>query len=85
MCRGEDRPVKRPSTPPYEYIRRAYGVDPKVGQRITVDGKPGTILRPLGDTHHLRVWFVGQGVGFAHPTWRVDYAPDERPPERTTQ
>jgi hypothetical protein len=64
----------------YEYIKRTYGVDPKVSQRITVDGRPGTITRPLGDTQYLRVRFDGMKHSVnAHPTWKVDYAPATQP------
>jgi len=62
----------------YKYVREAYGVDPNPGQRITMDGKPGTIVRPTGDPQYLRVRFDGQKhVSNVHPTWRVDYAPVE--------
>lgn len=61
----------------YDYIRRTYGVDPKVGQRITMGGRPGVIVRPRGDPQYLRVRFDGQThVSNVHPTWRVCYAPD---------
>lgn len=59
---------------PYDYIRRTYGVDPKVGQAITMDGKLGTIIRPQGDPAYLRVRFEGQKHAVnVHPTWEVDY------------
>jgi hypothetical protein len=65
----------------YNYIRRAYSVDPRVGQRITMDGKPGTIIRPQGDPQYLNVRFDGQKHGSnVHPTWKVDYAPKESVP-----
>lgn len=60
----------------YEYICRTYGVDPKVRQRITVDGRPGTIIRPQGDPQYLRVRFDDAKAPMnAHPTWKIDYAP----------
>jgi len=60
----------------YAYIRRAYGVNPKVGQRITMNGKPGVIVKPRGDPQYLFVRFDGQKHAVnVHPTWRVDYAP----------
>lgn len=65
--------TRRPA--PYAYIRRAYGVEPKVGQRITMDGKPGFIIRPQGDPQYLRVRFDGQKhASDVHPTWEVTYA-----------
>lgn len=58
----------------YDYIRRTYGVDPKVGRRITMDGKPGVIVRPKGDPAHLQVRFDGQKHTVpVHPTWEVVY------------
>lgn len=60
----------------YDYIRRAYGVSPTVGQAITIDGKPAIIVRPVGDPHYLRVRINGhRHTSNAHPTWRVDYTP----------
>lgn len=60
----------------YSYVRRAYGVDPRVGQRIRMDGKPGVICKPQGDPQYLRVRFDGQKhASNVHPTWRVNYAP----------
>lgn len=62
----------------YSYVRRTYGVDPKVGQRITVNGRPGTIIRPQSDPKYLRVRFDDAKAPMnAHPTWEVDYAPKE--------
>jgi hypothetical protein len=64
----------------YDYIRRTYGVDPKVGQRITMSGKPGVIVRPQGDPQYLAVRFDGQKhASPVHPTWEVDYAPKDQP------
>jgi hypothetical protein len=60
----------------YDYIKRYYGVEPTIGQRITMDGKSGVIIRPQGDPQYLRVRFDGQTHAMnVHPTWRVDYAP----------
>lgn len=60
----------------YDYIRRTYAVDPKIGQRVTVDGKPGVIVRPVGDPQYLSIRFDGRKhVSTAHPTWEVDYNP----------
>lgn len=58
----------------YDYIRRTYGVDPHVGQRITMDGKPGVIVRPQGDPQYLKVRFDGEKhAANVHPTWEVVY------------
>jgi hypothetical protein len=65
----------------YEYIKRTYGVNPVVGQRIIMDGKPGVILKPQGDPQYLNVRFDGQKHGSnVHPDWKVDYAPPEKTP-----
>jgi hypothetical protein len=55
-----------------EYVRRYYRVPAKRGMRVTVDGKPGTII---GFRHqYLRVRFDGDKHALnAHPTWRVEY------------
>ena len=58
----------------YEYIRRTYGVDPQIGQRVTVAGKSGTILRPIGDPQYLRVRFDDRPFAVpVHPTWEITY------------
>lgn len=54
-----------------EYVRRYYGVDFKRGDRITVDGQPGTIVSFPGQ--YLGVRLDGEShVSRAHPTWRVE-------------
>jgi hypothetical protein len=61
--------------PPYAYIKRYYGVDPKVGQTINhhITNKVGVIKRPTGDPHYLRVDFDdGRGAVNVHPT-ECDY------------
>jgi len=66
---------RRPRTYDYRYIRSYYGVDPIVGARVTVEGKPGTIVREdPGQGNHLMVRFDGDKHAMpCHPTWEVDY------------
>jgi len=62
----------------YDYIRRTYGVDPRLGQRVLIDGRWAMVVRPQGDPLYLRLRFEGQRhTSNAHPTWRVEYAPAE--------
>lgn len=57
------------------YVRRAYAVDYKRGDRVTVDGKPGTIVS--FPEQYLGVRFDGERrVSRAHPTWRVERIAD---------
>lgn len=53
------------------YVRARYGVDFKVGERLAIDGRPGTLVsfpdqylgvRLDGDRHTSR----------CHPRWRVE-------------
>lgn len=61
----------------YDYIRKTYEVEFKPGDRITMDGKPGTVLRPIGDPHYLRVRLDGQNhESNVHPTWHVERLSD---------
>lgn len=62
-----------------EYVRRIYGVPAKRGQRVTVEGRFGTIVSFPGQ--YLGVRFDGEKwTSRCHPTWEVDYAPkDEKP------
>ncbi len=45
----------------YDYISRAYGVDPKPGQRVThtVTGKDGTVAHVGSQGHYVMVRFNG--------------------------
>lgn len=53
-----------------QYVRDYYGVDYKVGDRLTMDGKPGTLVSFPGQ--YLGIRFDGEGhVSRAHPTWRI--------------
>ncbi len=67
----------------YDYVRRAYGVDPRPGSRVrhTETGEYGTIarLRPKDAAHYVHVVFDGQKHSApCHPT-ALDYAPSEVP------
>ena len=55
-----------------EYVRRYYGVDYKRGDRVTVDGKPGTVVS--FPEQYLGVRFDDRPrlTVRAHPTWRVE-------------
>lgn len=58
----------------FTYIRRMYGVHPKIGQRVTIDGKPGTIVEDRGN--YLGVNFdqdKPDRIRNCHPTWRVKF------------
>ena len=48
------------------YVRSYYAVPYKVGDRLTVDGRPGVLVSFPG--HYLGVRFTSR----AHPTWRVE-------------
>jgi hypothetical protein len=55
-----------------EYVRRYYGVDYKRGDRVTVDGKPGTIVSFPEQYLGVRFDAYPRLVMRAHPTWRVE-------------
>lgn len=53
------------------YVRETYGVDFKVGDRVTVDGKPGVIVS--FPDQYLGIRLDGEKrTSRAHPTWRVE-------------
>jgi len=59
----------------YEYVRRAYGVDPVRGERVRhhVTRKEGTIARPGSAGHYVYVRFDGERhPSPCHPT-EMDY------------
>lgn len=59
-----------------DYVRRYYKVPAKRGMRVTVDGKPGVITSFPGA--YIAVRFDGTAHPKpCHPTWRVNYAPDQ--------
>lgn len=53
------------------YVRDTYGVPAYKGGRVTVDGKPGTIIS-FPDAY-IKVRFDDGTTGKCHPTWEVDY------------
>jgi hypothetical protein len=55
-----------------EYVRRHYGVDYKVGDRLTVDGEPGTLVSFPGQYLGIRFDRHPKITIRAHPTWRVE-------------
>ena len=54
------------------YVRRYYGVDYKVGDRVTVDGKPGVIVSFPQQYLGVRFDETPRRTHLAHPTWRVE-------------
>lgn len=53
------------------YVRQAYGIDYKAGERVIVDGKPGVIVS--FPDQYLGVRFDGEKrTTRCHPTWRVE-------------
>jgi len=53
-----------------EYVRNYYGVDYKRGDRLTVEGRPGTLVSFPGQ--YLGVRFDGEKhTSRCHPTWEV--------------
>ncbi len=62
-----------------EWHRRHYGVPARREMRVTVDGRPGTIIGAEGG--HLKVRFDGpyypasgrRRIYSCHPTWKVEY------------
>lgn len=70
----------------YDYIRRAYGVDLKVGERVrhTVTGRDGRIIRTNGDPQYFRVRFDDfRTPRNAHPKelTQLGAAPGQEPPK----
>lgn len=58
--------------PSYDYVRRAYGVDPRVGARVqhTETGNHGEIVRESkSQAHYVMVKFDGRNFASpCHPT-----------------
>jgi hypothetical protein len=54
------------------YVRNYYKVPAKRGMRITIEGKPATIVGFRGP--HLRLRIDGEKhIVSAHPTWEITY------------
>ena len=59
-----------------EYVRSHYAVPYKRGDRVTVDGKPGTVVS--FPDQYLGVRLDGETrTSRCHPTWRVSIIPPE--------
>lgn len=61
----------------YDYVRRFYGVDPKIGGRAkhTITGRAGIIVRKRSGDQYVHVRFDGQKHSLpCHPT-ELDYEP----------
>ena len=55
-----------------QYVRDHYGVDFKVGDRVTVDGRPGVVVSFPGQ--YVGVRLDGQKhTSRCHPTWRLEH------------
>ena len=56
----------------FSYIRDTYGVDPRLGQRVRVNGKLGVVKKGMGN--YVGVLFDGsKKVVPCHPTWEFEY------------
>lgn len=67
-----------------EYVRRAYGVTYGRGDRVTVDGRPGTVVSFPGQ--YLGVRLDGdRKTSRCHPTWRVERVDTPRPMVRSRE
>lgn len=71
---------------PYDYVRRAYGVDPQIGQPVKLENssKVGTVAREdLSMAHYVMVRFDGQRhASPCHPT-SLEYLPMPPRPARS--
>jgi len=57
------------------YVRSYYGVDYKRGDRLVMDGRPGTLVS--FPQQYLGIRFDGDShVSLAHPTWRISREPN---------
>lgn len=62
----------------YEYVKRTYGVEPKIGARVrhTENEKTGVIVRPAASSdHYVFVRFDGQKHGSPCHPLALDYTP----------
>lgn len=58
----------------FEYIKEAYGVDPRVGQRIRFYGKrEGTITKDCGQYLGVKFDDTPKILSRVHPTDQVEY------------
>lgn len=70
----------------FEYVNRAYNVNACLGRRVTVDGKPGTIIEDRGG--RIGVNFDSDKPGRSlpcHPTWNVVYHEEIVKPRRASR
>jgi hypothetical protein len=55
-----------------EYVRRHYGVDYKRGDRLVMDGRPGTLVSFPEQYLGIRFDDTPRRVYRCHPTWRIE-------------
>lgn len=70
---------------PFEYVISYYGVPAAMGRRVTVQGKPGTIIQDRG--HLIGVNFDHDKPGrvsICHPTSDIVYHDEIREPRKLT-
>lgn len=72
----------------FDYIKQAYSVPAEYGRLVIVNGKPGIIIKDMGN--YIGVNFDGDKPGLArpcHPTWEVTYGEigTPRKPTRSQQ
>jgi hypothetical protein len=74
--RPQVRVIPRPADDGYGYVRRIYGVNPRIGQHVQLDECAprqrtiiGTVVYPMGDRHYIHVEApeVWDGPRVVHP------------------
>ena len=71
---------------PLEYVRRYYKVPAEIGRRVTVNGKPGTIIADRGNYIAVNFDHCKPGkVDNCHPTDQVVYLEEIREPRKMTR
>jgi hypothetical protein len=69
--------TNRDGTDYLDYVRRHYGVEVKIGQRVRVDGELGTVIHnPTFANHYVHVRLDRGMDAPCHPTWRMTYLPE---------
>lgn len=68
-----------PKLPPYDYVRKCYGVNPVIGARVTSkeDKKSGVIVRKQSYDQYVHVKFDGTKFDVPCHPLDLDYSPNE--------
>lgn len=78
-CGFESRSSSKRREVPYEYVKSNYGVNPVIGQRVTMGEKSGVIVAKRSYDHYVHVKFDGRNFDVRVHPMELDYGAGGEP------